>query len=1207
MLGYIKVPEWISLDIIDSDRFINFISNAEYQDDDKISLNYLRRYFENNRSIGLDIIDELSLRGFEFHYEGSSKFLPDHRYSDSEEIILANGSFRKFRDMNFNLIGLGDLIRRFNVKSDNFFNYIPISGFKALTQNSKYSLIKSEFMKSEFLVLPRSDIGLDTNRLDIYNNNRRVDRDNDVYQLHMDDCDKVDFDIDALKKEYGSILQGMKISEVFSEGILKFVLRYCYRNRISRLIDLSNKDIARIPMERGVGQKRYEELIKKLNEIKMDIEIRNKRNGDKELDDIRYMKIEDVFLERKYQMFRDFCEEKQIVYLSLINGELIEEYSKIKGVGQGKIEDVKVRLEEINYSICYIEDIVNDEYIYDIDRMKIGIENYLEEMKIDIIFHNRSFKIIRDYCYENGIVTLCDLTNKDVTSISKLRSIGKKKFSDFIDLLNNSVNEAKNQKELFSNSKFYLEQNVYDKYKDMELSQLFELLSLEATDCKLSIRDVQGKKLSEIDDMKLLKNLNILSTKLSSTKDIDEIVTIAYKELNPSEAITIIARYYDKMTLQETGEILELTRERARQIETNALKKMFNVLRANNFKDSIKLTFGNNRSFSIESLIKYLRNENLFFIDIIKSDGIKYLNYFKPLNIVYFDNFINEIKIIQDQLDEISDYGLIEDYLDIMENIVSDVMSFDMEFFNINEFLESFDFKIYGKYYSKQKLSLTRILEMIFKYHIKEPMRVDEEELQIINKLTKSIFNIDYIWTDRNADSKLRHLEDIILTDRKTFCHIDHLKNNIFLMNQVKNFIDNYLENNGFINIELVFDNFEESCIENGICNKLHLYSMIKYNFGDDYNTNYGNTLTITSKDNETRITNEERLEEFLFMNNEKVSKKQITEHFHWTRSKIENVISSSNKLFTFETEMVANIDRIFIDDEINEFDVIVKGALKDGFSTAHIIFNQMLFNEKLYRVLNRNNIKQSSTIANLVRKIYGDIFGHTNFLYRKGSDYQSIYDVIRSQFQEKTNRKEIGDYLLSLGYKTPTVGVYINNIIDNRIYREIAIDELVDMEKFIISVEVVNTLKEEIYSRMGEREYISLNLLRNYRRNLPNIDFRWNPYLIRSILEGNGFKRIIRRNSDYRNESVIILKEESNINYFDELVYYLLKNDYDGNLHETPVYEYLSSLGLLRFQENKQNMKLPYEIVNSDLFNIDNTGRITLKEVKDKIDDNTN
>lgn len=192
-------------------------------------------------------------------------------------------------------------------------------------------------------------------------------------------------------------------------------------------------------------------------------------------------------------------------------------------------------------------------------------------------------------------------------------------------------------------------------------------------------------------------------------------------------------------------------------------------------------------------------------------------------------------------------------------------------------------------------------------------------------------------------------------------------------------------------------------------------------------------------------------------------------------------------------------------------------------------------------------------------------------------------------------------DFLLSLGYKTPTVGVYLNNLIDNRIYKEISIDELICLEKFVIKDEVTKSLKDEIESRMKGEEYISLSLLRNYRKNLPNIEFRWNPYLIRSILIDNGFKPIIRRNSDYRNECVIILHEESKINYFDELVYYLLRNKYNGNLHEIPVYEYLTSLGLLKYQEYKQNMKLPYEIPNSDLFNIDNIGRITLNEVKAK------
>lgn len=1011
MLGYIKIPEWISLDNIDSDRFINFISNAEYEDDNKISLNYLRSYFESNRSIGLDIIDELSLRGFEFHYDGSGKFLPDYRYSDPEEIIISNNSFHKFRNINFQLIGLGDLVRRFDIRSDDFFNYIPVTGFKALTKVSKYGLIKNEFMKNKFLLLSSNNVKLEENRLKLdkvnIENKSNGQKNREANQIYIDGPKNVDFDIDTLKEKYGLILQDIKITEMFQHSNYKFFLRYCYINKISRLYELSNKDIERIPLVRGIGVTRYNNLIEKLYKIKNEIENNNKWDENKIIDNKSLIKIKNAFPERKFQMFREYCEEKQITHLDSINSTLIQEYSNRRGVGDGKLEEIKVILDKLDYKISFNN--YEDEGIYNINKIKIGIEEYLNEMKFDRIFYERSFKLIRQYCYKQQIVNLGDLSNNNIMSIAKLKGIGEKKFSEFIVILNNSVNEAISQKNLYSNGVFYLEDDVYEKYKDMKISSLFELLSLENMDQNLLVKDIQGKRISEINDSKLVSNILMLVKKLSSIKNINEIVTLAFKALIKNEDIVITARYCENKTLQETGEILELTRERVRQIEKKALNKIHNIFKINNFKTSLKLTLRNNKIFSLAKLKEHLNNDNLFLLEIIKSGDIKYLKCLNSLNMIYFDDFSNEIIHIQNKLDEISDYGLIEDYLELFETIVSNGFNLDLDSFNINEFLENFGFIIYGKYYSKQKLSYTNILEIIFKYHIKESVRINESLLEVINKLTKSIFNIDYIWTDRNTDSKLRYLEDIILTDRRTFCHIDHLKNNIFLMNQIRDYIDSYLENNEFISSELLFDIFEELCSGNGISNKLHLYSMIKYNFGDYYNTSHGNTLTISVKNNEIRTTNEERLERYITDHNGKVTKKKINEIFHWTRSKIDNTISSSSRLVTFETEIVANIDTIFIEDEIIYFHKIVQDAMKEGWSTAYSIYNHMLFNEKLYRVLNRNNIKQSSTIANVVKKSHEDVLGHTNFLYYKDSVYKNIYDVILSNFQERTNRKEIG------------------------------------------------------------------------------------------------------------------------------------------------------------------------------------------------------
>ena len=1194
---YISIPTWIELDMIDSPRLIKFIVNAEYIDKDKISLDYLRKYYMENFIRGIDLIDELSLRGFEFYYLGFSDFIPDYRYKDSEELIINNGSKNKFINMNFNLIGLKDLVDRFNIKSDNFFNFIPISGFKAITQNPNHNLIKSEFSKAGFRILSANKA------IDIINS----DKNNNIQVYNSESIsgvEKVDFDIDELKEQYTN-LDKILIEVAFAENKYNVFRKYCYYHNKITLHDLNNEDILRLPLQRGIGEKRYAEIIKKLNEIKFNILLKDKGNISQY--ESMGLLITDIFNERKYKMFREFCKTKNIFHIGSIDEKVLIEFSNMKGIGKTRVKDVLNKLETLNIFL----DLIKDNPIIDIDKFKIGQENFLKDLKINHIFSHPKFKIFRSYCSSNGISTVLDITNDDIINYRNYRGVGEKKYMEFIETLKLSIDNAMIERQLFSNDKFKISNEAYEKYKNIKLSTLANIFNIKGINNNLYIRDIQGKTYDEIIEDKteeILDELTKLSTKLNTIKNIDEIVNIALSKLNDKESMTIIARFIENMTLEETGNILELTRERVRQIEKKALKKIQSIFNKYSLINSLKLMFNSNEFFYLKELEKSIDENNIFIINLIKEGKIKNLFYFKYLDLVFFYNIDKKVKLLNKELEQFPDHGLIPDFIENIEEIISNLFGINLEYNQVIRLLEEMGYKIYEYYFSKSKLSYTAILEILFKYHFKEPIRLDEVALDKFNKLTREIFNNDYVWIERNTDSKLRNIEEIILTDRKTFCHIDNLSNNIFLMNQIKSYIDSYLEVKEAINVEILFNEFKEPCLQNNIDNKVHLYSLIKYNFGEYYNTSFGNTLTFTMKNNREIKTVEERLNDFIINNGGIVKKNKIAECFQWKRSRIENIISNSEKLITFETNEMSSIDIIFKDiNEIQEFNTIVSDSMDNGYSTANIIFNKMLFNPITFNLINRNGIKQSSTISNIIRKINPKISGHTNFLYYKDSKYKSIYDVIKEKFPERVNRREIYEFAILLGYSTSTANIILNNLIDNKYYKEISVDELVPTNKFIIDICIIQKLKDMILSEMGLEEYISLSGLKNYRTNLPNISFRWNPYVMRSILEDHGFKSIKRKNGDYRYDCIIIVKEESKINYFDELVYYILKYKYKGNLQEQLVYDYLVSLGLLRYQQDKYNQILPYEIAKSDLFYIDNIGRIELKDVNISFDGRSN
>ncbi len=56
--------------------------------------------------------------------------------------------------------------------------------------------------------------------------------------------------------------------------------------------------------------------------------------------------------------------------------------------------------------------------------------------------------------------------------------------------------------------------------------------------------------------------------------DICRLITVALETISPREAKVLQLRYFLECTLDEVGGMLELTRERIRQIEKTALRKM---------------------------------------------------------------------------------------------------------------------------------------------------------------------------------------------------------------------------------------------------------------------------------------------------------------------------------------------------------------------------------------------------------------------------------------------------------------------------------------------------------------------------------------------------------------------------------------------------------------------------------------------------------
>src|SRR5690606_5049140 len=138
--------------------------------------------------------------------------------------------------------------------------------------------------------------------------------------------------------------------------------------------------------------------------------------------------------------------------------------------------------------------------------------------------------------------------------------------------------------------------------------------------------------------------------------------------------------------------------------------------------------------YKLKDLESILNTENRFLISLIKEKKIKnQLFYYEPLDMVFFNPIEDKINILEKELDQLPEYGLIQDIIESIDEIILDLFNISLGYNEIIEFIRAMGYRIYGKYFSKNKLTYTAIIEILFKYYFKDPIRLDKASVAEIN------------------------------------------------------------------------------------------------------------------------------------------------------------------------------------------------------------------------------------------------------------------------------------------------------------------------------------------------------------------------------------------------------------------------------------------------------------------------------------------
>lgn len=897
----------------------------------------------------------------------------------------------------------------------------------------------------------------------------------------------------------------------------------------------------------------------------LDSEINNKSSS---------RKIREVF-KSDFLAFHKFCKNNNYIYISDLSINKIEKFINQDQVGAGKVQKV------IDKYINYLE--VNN--LNEDGGLKEPINNDIQ------YFISNDFQ---KYCKEFGIDYL-EVVEKFFNEIT-FDELYYKKIEEFKEYFKDVVNtkiQDKNNILLENTIIQYTSPLYYSHLSHMSIAEVKKLVSIKVKITEWPIFDddtlLKDVPLS-FDNISLITDIANFNNRI---KLIPQTINEIKGKLVERELLCLTLKSEQGQTLETIGTIIGVTRERVRQIIQKAENKIIGLTNDSDFSFLLKIYFKDRLGLSFNELSNLIGIENqedetiLHYMLNKNKEEIYYLDQLK----IYTQK--NTALNIEQQISTIDFSKAIipVNELTILFNFkTAESISFEIDQKTLDSIMKSYKYQRKNDIYYKNSISLPEKITYLFKYHIKSAIRIDDEGYCILKNMMSEIFDDGFSSGRRAAEARIRDTENILLTDRLTFKYHDPYNFDISLMNHVEVYINNFLKNMEWVNVEKVYQANFNLMETHKIESKLHLYSLIQYYLSDNYDIGKGNTLNIY-RSNSLKMNSEDVLEKLLMKNNNVMNKKNAIKELHWPDYKLDQLIGSSSKFMAIDSNNFLLVSSLNISETEKKLIIdYINTHLENGYMFPYEIFSNMQFDEQLNNILTKYKVTNFIVLSNLIKILIPTLKGHSNFLFNYNNSIDTLEKLLIHTFPQKTSRKELQNFILEKGYSAQTADGALRELLDTRTYIEIDSHSIVNRDAIEFNETTRNSLTEYLEFEYKNEIFLSVYTLIGYRSKLAPINIGiWTKHLIYNLSIELGYKPI-KTTSDYRYDKLVLVKPNSSISNYEELVHHLLTNNYQGSMHESAVASYLAILGLAHNSD-----RVYMELKSSPLFTFDDFGRITL------------
>lgn len=1226
MTDYFQLPPVIkSLNHMGKGDLKNYLMRLEKLNDSQFFLDSLRSIYVKDKPTFFTIIDELALRGFYFSTEKPNNIIPSGAVS-FENYIIAPEDHGRYRNLNLQKLGMTGFFHRFHVQGDTFFHLIPLAGFRRINNSVEISLLREELEQAGFTIAHWAEEKAEENNKPTGSMNELTEAHSEneaehlieivfadhKYRTFREFCQKNSIQtiaeitdkhfeeywyypgvgstkLDAVKsrvkyfqnKKSSDI--GVQVSpntaasgkvaihEVFPEGIFRTFRDFCKKNKINSIHELTSLHYLNYSRTNGVGIGKVEAVKKRVAEYLPELKTQNAAANDNE----KLLLVEEVFSENLFRSFLKYCKMKKIETVCALTEKDLEQYGEMRGVGVAKVEAVKQRLNKV----------------IGLPTAPLKINSAAASIDISTFFIENKYKSFRNFCAEQGIQTVGEIQTHHLEVFKSLEGVGKKRYEEVKTALSHYIDSADPQPKYFESGA------IYELIMDLPVSEVLSFFGYQSnTNPRLNMKEIEGKDIAQLKDEVEPHLLFDMSLRLKNIVHPKDVAANIKAMLTERDFDIVLHRYQNLETLEEIGTHVGVTRERIRQILKKQVRKISGYLGRNQFSTVIGLVSKSKSFVTKQELLDIIGTENGYLVNLIKQEQLQFQIY-NNLDVFFFEgNGKIDFKAVDDFMNELPEIFHFYEHQPSFEELLESISIEEPTSELIQAMIEAGGYVRFGEVYSRHKLSMNEVFTYLFKHYIHGALRIDEEGVEILENLAKRHLDFEFGSSVRAIDARIRDAENVLLVDRSTFQYFDSKNFDTSLISEIEEYLNEGFSLKDVINVQEVYETFQPKLERLGIGTKLHLYSLIRYYLDDKYTIGQGNTLNIF-KNEASKQSIEDRLVAYMKSHNGICTREELLEVIK-PQYKVDLAISASFQILAWGNNQAILFEKLkFRKDEkrllVNYFDQ----AFKKGFSTAGFMFKEMMFDQKLSAILRDKGIDEVNKLASIIKFFKPNVKGHSNFLYLDGYEFDSFEKVIAAHFTGETSRQEIRDFAFEYGYKEMMVSTFLKRLLDQGVFLEIDFDQLYPAAMLEIDEATLAEIKAYVDKEIGTQAYLSLSTLKGYRRKLPYIGHHWNPYLLKSVLQRCGYRQVKKLFTDYRYDMIIIVRDDSPIETLEDLIVYVLENEYQGNMHEISIYDYLMEKGIVRKQDHMYKKVLPYEIKQSEKLQFDEIGFVSLRQ----------